>query len=292
MIFVSLIVTSIMFFKRKSLTCFDIYDRGSFKDGVTGTIFTLFCPCCACFICASSPLLKRAGICFGYSMVFMGVGLAVIILTYPALQTVTASASETTVILVVIFGGGLLVLSIFFCFSFFLCIREDLPSLPTVNCSCPRIHCPTIHCTCPRFRLPKIRAPRFNVPSLSVPSISLNRSTVRGSTEENKRRVSKVEVMDQQIQLIDPILKTRIVIPVRGIQCTHLQCFDKDIFMRNLSTKCPVCEKPINGESELTIDNWFKKILKATSNELLSVTVDKSGHIVELDLPDYEEDVL
>ncbi|XP_074599656.1 E3 SUMO-protein ligase PIAS2-like [Brevipalpus obovatus] len=80
--------------------------------------------------------------------------------------------------------------------------------------------------------------------------------------------------------LTDPITEQRIEIPVRGQVCTHVECFDKNAFLRRNRRKvtwhCPVCEKTLK-EDQLVVDGLFVKILSATYTSCKAVEMDSQG---------------
>lgn len=59
------------------------------------------------------------------------------------------------------------------------------------------------------------------------------------------------------VQLLCPLSKCRIKLPVRGQKCQHIQCYDADTYLlineRKPAWKCPVCDSlaPFN---ELFVD--------------------------------------
>lgn len=63
-------------------------------------------------------------------------------------------------------------------------------------------------------------------------------------TTENEVEIDKIT-----IRLVDPYSWDEIRTPVRGVKCTHAQCFDLKTFLslmysaRNRTWKCPLCSK-------------------------------------------------
>ncbi|KAG0146594.1 hypothetical protein CROQUDRAFT_62714 [Cronartium quercuum f. sp. fusiforme G11] len=82
------------------------------------------------------------------------------------------------------------------------------------------------------------------------------------------------------IQLLDPLVLTRIRTPIRSLQCTHLQCFDAETFYTMMDQaptwSCPVCNMKLNP-NELAIDGFTLDILQITPTSLSSVIVESDG---------------
>ena len=61
-----------------------------------------------------------------------------------------------------------------------------------------------------------------------------------------------------------PLGKQRITTPARGDQCTHIQCFDLETFLKNVKVTCrwvcPYCTKPINFTA-LRVDVNYQRLL-------------------------------
>lgn len=66
------------------------------------------------------------------------------------------------------------------------------------------------------------------------------------------------------VSIKDPLGTMRMELPVRGQDCTHLQCFDAVHFLRLNAKKqtwtCPLCKKEVQFEN-IEIDELFLKIL-------------------------------
>ncbi|KNZ51807.1 hypothetical protein VP01_37g1 [Puccinia sorghi] len=82
------------------------------------------------------------------------------------------------------------------------------------------------------------------------------------------------------ITLTDPVVFGRIKIPIRSMRCKHLQCFDAEMFYTMMEQTptwlCPVCNSKLKNE-EITIDEYFESILKASPASLDSVVVEADG---------------
>src|SRR5690606_26800157 len=69
----------------------------------------------------------------------------------------------------------------------------------------------------------------------------------------------------QKVSLKDPVSLMRIQVPIRGLNCQHLQCFDRRMYLtinfKNPHFQCPVCDKPLPA-GDIVVDEFFAKILK------------------------------
>ncbi|XP_049850773.1 zinc finger MIZ domain-containing protein 1-like [Schistocerca gregaria] len=70
----------------------------------------------------------------------------------------------------------------------------------------------------------------------------------------------------KKLSLVDPLSYTRIQIPTKSVECTHIQCFDLDNYLRlNERTRswlCPICSVYSPYEN-LLIDTYFQDILQS-----------------------------
>ncbi|OON19526.1 MIZ/SP-RING zinc finger [Opisthorchis viverrini] len=68
------------------------------------------------------------------------------------------------------------------------------------------------------------------------------------------------------VQLLCPLSKCRIEVPVRGRHCSHVQCYDATTYLiineRKPSWNCPVCDKKVYYE-DLMIDGLFLEVLNS-----------------------------
>ena len=88
-----------------------------------------------------------------------------------------------------------------------------------------------------------------------------------------------------EFSLICPYAKTRISLPVRSTQCSHIQCVDVDSWValvsgskaaRDPMSKCPVCSTRV-ALSTLTVDEWVAEILREMPDSVKTVSFDRSG---------------
>ncbi|KAE9542339.1 hypothetical protein AGLY_003466 [Aphis glycines] len=67
------------------------------------------------------------------------------------------------------------------------------------------------------------------------------------------------------VTLNDPLTKTRMTLPARGVECIHIQCFDAMEFLKmneNMQTwKCPICRSKVRFEN-IEIDGYFLNIIQ------------------------------
>ncbi|CDS41737.1 e3 SUMO protein ligase PIAS2 [Echinococcus multilocularis] len=72
------------------------------------------------------------------------------------------------------------------------------------------------------------------------------------------------------VQLLCPLSKCRIKLPVRGQRCQHIQCYDADTYLlineRKPAWKCPVCDSPAPFH-ELFVDGLLMDILATRESQ-------------------------
>ncbi|KAL7717968.1 Sumo ligase [Entamoeba marina] len=102
--------------------------------------------------------------------------------------------------------------------------------------------------------------------------------------DEDENDVDVIEQF-QTISLKCPMSYVRMKIPVRGINCDHLSCFDLENYIRNSTIKqsfnCPTCLKPL-PTSELVIDSVLFKELKTAPDDVSSIKMTSNGNITEV----------
>ncbi|KAH9447048.1 hypothetical protein MJO28_015931 [Puccinia striiformis f. sp. tritici] len=83
-----------------------------------------------------------------------------------------------------------------------------------------------------------------------------------------------------EITLKDPVVFTRIKTPIRSTRCKHLQCFDAEFFYTMMEQTptwlCPVCNSKLKNE-EISVDEYFESILKATPSSIDTVIIEADG---------------
>lgn len=92
----------------------------------------------------------------------------------------------------------------------------------------------------------------------------------------------------------DPLTKTRMELPARGVDCVHLQCFDAITFLQMNEQKqtwaCPLCKKKVKFES-IEVDEFFLNILqcKKLSKDCENVILLQDGSWLEKESADYSK---
>ncbi|XP_042010986.1 E4 SUMO-protein ligase PIAL2-like [Salvia splendens] len=91
---------------------------------------------------------------------------------------------------------------------------------------------------------------------------------------------SEVIEGSSRISLNCPISFTRIKIPVKGLSCKHIQCFDFDNYVdinsRRPSWRCPHCNQHVCF-SDIRIDQKMVKILKEVRPNISDIIVSSDG---------------
>jgi hypothetical protein len=68
-----------------------------------------------------------------------------------------------------------------------------------------------------------------------------------------------VQCCDAVVAAKCPILQSRIQVPMRGVKCRHLQCFDVGGFVRSCHIgcfwNCPICDAPIVPSRDIVVDS-------------------------------------
>lgn len=91
-------------------------------------------------------------------------------------------------------------------------------------------------------------------------------------------------VISNKLKLRCPLSFERVVIPVRGASCMHLQCFGLEAFlesnlkMRALNNRwtCPVCGNVLRP-SDLRVDNYVERVLVETPGHIDEVEILEGG---------------
>jgi len=91
-------------------------------------------------------------------------------------------------------------------------------------------------------------------------------------------------VISNKLKLRCPLSFERVVIPVRGEQCMHLQCFglgaylESNMKMRALNNRwtCPVCSTVLRP-GDLRVDGYVSKVLGETPDHIDEVLIMQDG---------------
>jgi len=84
-----------------------------------------------------------------------------------------------------------------------------------------------------------------------------------------------------KVSLICPYSRTRMLIPIRSRNCSHLQCFDLSNYLQmnklKPSWKCPVCGKhcPYNS---LVVDRYFLEVIQKVTRDTTEVELLQDGN--------------
>lgn len=93
-------------------------------------------------------------------------------------------------------------------------------------------------------------------------------------------------VSSMKVSLRCPLALTRIVTPVKGQKCQHVQCFDLDTFLqyarRSSKFECPVCNKLTAQPSRLVVSPYIQHALRHFG-ECDEVEISKDGEMVAVE---------
>lgn len=93
-------------------------------------------------------------------------------------------------------------------------------------------------------------------------------------------------VSSMKVSLRCPLALTRIMTPVKGRKCQHVQCFDLDTYLhfarRSSKFDCPVCNKPTAQPSKLIISPYIQHALKQFV-ECDEVEITKTGDMIAVE---------
>lgn len=118
--------------------------------------------------------------------------------------------------------------------------------------------------------------------------IKLKEKPIR-KCEKTKELIKKSMASDNEMGIDsmfatvkDPLSKTRMQLPARGVHCIHMQCFDAIQFLQMNEQKqtwaCPLCKKKVKFE-DIEVDEFFLIILQSPnlSEECENVILLKDG---------------
>lgn len=96
-----------------------------------------------------------------------------------------------------------------------------------------------------------------------------------GGSDDDGVRMEKL-----RLSLLCPLGKTRMVVPGKPSDCSHLQCFDLSLFLqmneKRPTWKCGICNNPA-PYSKLVIDGYFQNILKEVGSDVQEVELLSDG---------------
>lgn len=124
---------------------------------------------------------------------------------------------------------------------------------------------------------------RVKGPPELVKEISTRRKIPKESViaELNKKAQDPDVVATSQIlSLKCPLSYSRLSVPCRSINCTHIQCFDATSYLQlqeqGPQWLCPICNKSAQFE-HLAVDEYVRDILENTPQSLDTVTIEPNG---------------
>lgn len=136
------------------------------------------------------------------------------------------------------------------------------------------------------FESLKRRSPSFNDCVLRAVSLQSPQCSTSGDED--------IDVTETQVSLLDASSFLPIEIATRGINCTHIQCFDFFTHLemnekaRTPKWRCPICSKE-GSVSNLILDSWFQSILDKRTNET-KVRINNDASFIFIPKTDDEDD--
>lgn len=104
----------------------------------------------------------------------------------------------------------------------------------------------------------------------------------------NEEDDEDIKEMHSTHSLRCPISHQRIKIPVRGLKCTHLGCFDLEAYVltvlqpsvvqQSSKSRCPICALTLRFD-DLRISEWHQRALLTLPLQSTSVTIDGGGDV-------------
>ncbi|XP_055354109.1 uncharacterized protein LOC129599798 isoform X2 [Paramacrobiotus metropolitanus] len=111
-------------------------------------------------------------------------------------------------------------------------------------------------------------------------------SVAKSLAQESARGNADQDIMagTRTMNLFCPISKKRIVVPVRGVECRHMQCFDAESFLfMNIGPKakfcCPLCPKTVVPQ-DLVVDQFVLEVLSFTGNDRVEIVQDSESFTI------------
>lgn len=110
-----------------------------------------------------------------------------------------------------------------------------------------------------------------------IPSLVTRQAILK---EYDLNKDDDIVMATSSISLRCPLTYARMLYPVKSTQCDHIQCFDGLSFLtmqeRIPSWICPICSKEID-QLLLAVSSYLQEILKATSEDVDTVTLNPDG---------------
>jgi hypothetical protein len=132
----------------------------------------------------------------------------------------------------------------------------------------------------------------------------VNADIVRKSFFKRDKNENEIESLDIVLPLKCPITMTRLVVPVRGSSCQHLNCCNIDSIRPFIGGKklfkCPTCSKEMSM-GNLVIDGYVQDIINRTKPDDEEVVInaktgdwnirETTGHPIDDESEDYENHI-
>ncbi|CAI4211446.1 unnamed protein product [Parascedosporium putredinis] len=103
-------------------------------------------------------------------------------------------------------------------------------------------------------------------------------TTLREMAEKSKD--TEIETTSQVMSLKCPLSYMRLDLPVRGLGCSHMQCFDATSYLQLQEQGpqwiCPICSRSVTFD-QLAVDEYVLDILSRTPRDLEQVTLEPDG---------------
>lgn len=126
------------------------------------------------------------------------------------------------------------------------------------------------------------RTPEEIVKFISIDKEHISASFTKKSIIEDyeQNQDDDIVMATSSLTLRCPLTYARIAVPMRSIECDHIQCFDGLSFLtmqeRIPSWICPVCSRKIDPH-RLSVSDYIKEILDMTSDEIDTVNLNPDG---------------
>lgn len=101
------------------------------------------------------------------------------------------------------------------------------------------------------------------------------RATVQRQAED-----PEIQATSQTISFRDPLAYVALKIPIRGLHCMHIQCFDAHTFLSMMETTptwlCPSCNRPVNPE-DLVLDGYTRDLMDQVPSSVETLIIETDG---------------
>ncbi|KAK9475905.1 PINIT domain-containing protein, partial [Lipomyces japonicus] len=108
----------------------------------------------------------------------------------------------------------------------------------------------------------------------------LSKQTVIAQIVKSNSSDDEITATSSVMSLRCPLSFARIQVPIRGLRCNHVQCFDASSYIQLQEQapvwRCPICNQLTQIEN-IAVDNYVDEILKTTSADTEAVEIDPDG---------------